>query len=144
MGKTCSIQCKTKQGGAALLEAMVGILIFSLAVLGVVAMFAASIKYAFDARARTEAALLVDEYIGRMRVANPATRNVDFASGGTEYSNWFNNRVNIAGRGLPQPAVDNLAIVTTTANTTVSLTLSWDTPGSNLPRATHRTVAVLN
>jgi len=78
---------RSSQQGVMLLEALIGILIFSLGVLALVAMQAVSISNVSNARYRTEAAFLANEIISQMwmdRGTNLA--NVDtyaFAGGGT-------------------------------------------------------------
>lgn len=68
---------KKSESGIALLESLIAILIFSLGILGVIAMHAVGIKTVSDARYRTEAGLLADEMMGRLwgNVANAATFN---------------------------------------------------------------------
>ena len=62
------------QRGVFLLEALVAILIFSLGVLGMVAMGAAAVSAQSDAHYRTEAANLTDE------IASTITLNVNYSS----------------------------------------------------------------
>jgi type IV pilus assembly protein PilV len=57
---------RSSQQGVMLLEALIGILIFSLGVLALVAMQAVSISNVSNARYRTEAAFLANEIIGQM------------------------------------------------------------------------------
>lgn len=57
---------KRDQSGVMLLEAMIAILIFSLGVLGVVAMQAMAVSASRDAKYRADAALLADELLGKM------------------------------------------------------------------------------
>jgi len=54
------------QRGGFLLEALVGILIFTLGVLGLMALQARAITYTGDAQHRGEAAYLANSYIGKM------------------------------------------------------------------------------
>jgi type IV pilus assembly protein PilV len=54
------------QAGAYLLEALVGILIFSLGILGIVGLQAASLRNTSDASLRAEAVFAANELIGRM------------------------------------------------------------------------------
>ena len=56
---------RSAQGGVMLLEAMIGILIFSLGVLALVAMQAVSISNVSNARYRSEAAFLANEIISQ-------------------------------------------------------------------------------
>jgi type IV pilus assembly protein PilV len=56
----------TTQGGVALLETLIAILVFSLGVLGVIGLQAAMIKHTGDARYRIEAAYLAQQRLGAM------------------------------------------------------------------------------
>ncbi|HQZ46763.1 MAG TPA: pilus assembly protein PilV [Usitatibacteraceae bacterium] len=59
---------RSDQEGVVLLEALIGILIFSLGILALVAMQAVSISNVSNARYRTEAAFLANEIIGQIWV----------------------------------------------------------------------------
>ena len=70
---------------------MIAVLVFSLGILGIVGLQAASIKASTDAKYRSEASLLANELIGRMWVSdrNQATLGASFASpGGDAYQAW--------------------------------------------------------
>jgi type IV pilus assembly protein PilV len=73
---------RSRQEGVVLLEALIGILIFSLGVLALVAMQAVSISNVSNARYRTEAAFLANEIISSAWVDR-----------GTNYSNVPNYAV---------------------------------------------------
>ena len=70
------------QRGATLLEAMVGILIFSLGILALVGMQALAIKQVNDAKYRADASFFANQIIGEMWV-NRGSLNTDFAYPGT-------------------------------------------------------------
>ena len=59
---------KRQQGGFLLIEALIAILIFSLGILGMVAMGGAAVGAQSDARFRNDAAALADEIANRMAV----------------------------------------------------------------------------
>ena len=83
--------CSRRQSGSVILESMIAILVFSLGILGIVGLQAASIKASTDAKYRSEASLLVNELIGRMWVSdrNQATLEANFASpDGDAYQAW--------------------------------------------------------
>ena len=61
---------RQRQSGAYLLEALVGILIFSLGVLGIVGLQAASLRSTTDASLRAEAVFAANQYIGQMWTAD--------------------------------------------------------------------------
>ena len=79
------------QSGSVILESMIAVLIFSLGILGVVGLQAASIKASTDAKYRSEASLLANELIGRMWVGDRSQTalQTDYASpGGSVYQAW--------------------------------------------------------
>lgn len=55
-----------KQSGVALLESLVAILIFSIGILAIMGLQAASIKNSADAKYRSDASLLTNQIIGQM------------------------------------------------------------------------------
>lgn len=57
---------RNRQSGAYLLEALVGMLIFSLGILGIVGLQAASLRTTSDAGLRAEAVFAANQYIGQM------------------------------------------------------------------------------
>ena len=80
-----------RQSGSVILESMIAVLVFSLGILGIVGLQAASIKASSDAKYRSEASLLVNELIGRMWVSDrsQATLQANFASPeGGAYQAW--------------------------------------------------------
>lgn len=60
-----------RQGGFLLIEALIAILIFSLGILGLVAMGGTAVGAQSDARFRTDAAALADEIANRMAIDAP-------------------------------------------------------------------------
>ena len=79
------------QSGSVILESMIAVLVFSLGILGIVGLQAASIKASTDAKYRSEASLLANELIGRMWVGDrsQATLQADYASPeGSAYQAW--------------------------------------------------------
>jgi type IV pilus assembly protein PilV len=82
----------TGQQGVVLLEALIGILIFSLGILALVAMQAVSVSTVSNARYRTEAAFLANEIISQIWVDR-----------GTSYGNVANYAIS-AGSASSPPA----------------------------------------
>ena len=128
-----------------LLEALISILIFSLGILAIVGLQAASIKSAGDAKYRSDASLLANQLIGEMWVADrtPATLQANFSSsGGAAYTSWLGDVVNVAqlpGASATPPTVT----FTTDANTNSSvatITLYWNAP--NEPPQAHKYMTV--
>ncbi|MGC3963855.1 MAG: hypothetical protein QM803_11180 [Rhodocyclaceae bacterium] len=121
---------KTTSQGFILLEAIIGILIFSLAILGIIGFQAASSKLTADARYQTEAAMLADELIARMNVSSPDTIDTDFAGSGAnnKFKDWLDNRVK-GDAGLPAGTASISIDKNVTTGTVVNLTLQWTAPG---------------
>jgi type IV pilus assembly protein PilV len=90
--------------GASLLEGMVAILIFSIGILGLMTLYAASIKNTTDAQYRSEASYLVNSVIGKMRLHDQGTVTTDFASpNGAQYTQWI---ADIAAANATLPGMD--------------------------------------
>ena len=75
------------QRGAFLLEALIGILIFSLGILGIVGLQAQAIRFTNDAEYRAEAVYLANSLISQMWADDRATlqANYDSVVGGPKY-----------------------------------------------------------
>lgn len=80
------------QSGVMLIEALLAILIFSIGVLGIIALQGSAIKASTDAKYRSEAALLANDLIGRMWAGDrtQATLQAAFSSdaNGPTYQQW--------------------------------------------------------
>ncbi|KAF7600229.1 MAG: type IV pilus modification protein PilV [Candidatus Dactylopiibacterium carminicum] len=101
----------TAQQGSALLEALVSILVFSLGVLGIVALLAKSTQFSVDAEDRTRAAMLANELASQMW----ENQSTSLDSG--VISTW-QARVQATGSGLPSASatcsVDSSGLATIT------------------------------
>jgi type IV pilus assembly protein PilV len=139
-----------RQSGSMLLEALIAILVFSLGILTVIGIQAASIKLAGDAQLRTKAALLANQLIGEMWASGDKITDLKtkFESpDGSEYKKWLNCHVApnvndtcpITGftldplAGLPGVGGDTLPTVAIDAASGVNegrvqITLRWQTP----------------
>ncbi len=153
------------QRGVFLLEALVAILIFSLGVLGMVAMGAAAVSAQSDAHYRTEAANLTDE------IASTITLNVDYSSadalaasllpfahqpngGGCQFTgdksgddavtDWI-AKVSAASSGLPGATGTSQQIVVATGAgfNRVTVTVCWQAPTDRAMRR-HSMVTYVN
>lgn len=89
------------QGGFTLLESLIAIIVFAIAVLGMIGAQASGAQVTSDARYRTEAAAAADELLARMQIAPPATVVADFTTGGARFQEWLEDRVQAEGIGLP-------------------------------------------
>lgn len=113
------MQTNCKEQGSALLEALIGILIFSMGILAIIGLQAASVKNTADAKDRTEASFYSNQILGKM---------------------WV-DQSNLASYIVTDQAISGLpnGKRTVTVNgTLVTITITWQPPGS---AATHRYVA---
>ncbi len=145
-----------QQRGVLLLEALVAMVIFSIGVLGLVALQIASTRNLTDSNFRSDALVLGQAYIAKLRVASTApccTSAAGFiASGyastslgvtGTPFNDWVNTPYVGVGAKLPggtgsptAPAVPTVAFLTSPSSgkTTVNLTMKWLAPGDHTAR----------
>jgi len=72
----------SQQQGSMLLEALIAILIFSMGILALVGLQAASIKSVADAKYRTDASFLANQLIGEMWVDKPNIASYAYAGSG--------------------------------------------------------------
>jgi type IV pilus assembly protein PilV len=132
---------KAGQRGATLLEALIGILIFSVGILALVGMQALAIRHMADARYRSEASFLANEIIGRMWVNKGNLASYAFAGSGTPPAAIDNWVTTIQGT-LPGVAAGvNLPIVDVTGSR-VTVTVRWQVPGAS-EQHQHITVAYI-
>ncbi|WP_427911748.1 type IV pilus modification PilV family protein [Ramlibacter sp. MMS24-I3-19] len=113
------------QRGIALIEALVGILLFCIAILGLVGLQASMTRAQTDAKFRADAAYLANEVVGaiwtdKSNIGNYATAPGAVCSN-TRCAAW----VNKVAATLPAAAA---TIVVTPATGTVGLTLTWAPP----------------
>jgi type IV pilus assembly protein PilV len=122
------------QAGIVLLEGLIAILIFSLGILTIIGIQAASVRGVGDAQLRTRAVLLADQLVGQMWVSGGSIGELKTAfesPDGAAYVEWLPQVV----AGLPGVAADSdTAPTVTVANTSdetagqVIVTLFWRTP----------------
>ena len=93
---------RKKQSGVMLLEALIGILIFSLGVLALVGLQAVSIKLSGDAKYRANAALVANKLFSEMRMSrlNIADLRTQYQTDGAAYNLWVTNDVQRVLAGL--------------------------------------------
>ncbi|MDD2742912.1 MAG: hypothetical protein PHV02_11600 [Rhodocyclaceae bacterium] len=116
------------QSGVVILEGLVAVFIFTIGILGLVGMLAASLKNVSEAQYRTDAAFHADSLLAQLRVADPGTRAIDFASpSGTSFVTW-KGRITSGENALPGSSKTALlpTVVFTGANSrTVTVTIQW-------------------
>lgn len=138
-----SINMKSNVGqrGATLLEALIGILIFSVGILALVGMQALAIKQMTDAKYRSDASFFANEIIGHMWVNRGSLGSYHFTGTGTPppaLTSWVTSIKN----GLPGVTdTQNLPKVEV-VGTTVTVTVRWLVPGGSDHR--HVTLAYIN
>ncbi len=133
---------RKQQSGVMLLEALIGILIFSIGILAVVGLQAASISATTDAKNRSDASLLANQLIGQMWVSDrtPATLKANFQSGdcdgctpGAAYNLWLaditnNNTLPGIASLPPIVTVTPVTVGSFTISSTVQITIRWRSP----------------
>ena len=133
----------TRQSGAMLLEALIGILLFSIGILAVVALQGTATKTVTQAKFRSDASFLADELIGQIWAnrTNAPTYAYPVASPPPAVTAWVNQvQARLPNAAIYQPTV----AVTPTAYAgpptytayQVSVTLSWQLPDeyNSVPR----------
>lgn len=164
------IATRVRQSGIALLEALIGILLFSLGILAMVAMQAASVNAVADAQYRIEAVNVTNELLAQMWTTADRTSALNLQTSllafehqtsgapnecnfsGTSAANpaviaWLNH-LNSGGVGggplLPGATAAMQQIeVDTGASNRVTITLCWQAPNDTTPRR-HTVVGYVN
>lgn len=115
-----------------LLEALIGILIFSIGILALIGMQATAMRTTMDAKYRSEASFLANEIIGRMWVdrANLASYATPAACPAAPSCAWI-DRVsallpNATGGNAPEIVVTTDPVLLTNE---ITVTLRWQPPG---------------
>jgi type IV pilus assembly protein PilV len=152
-----------KQQGSMLLEALISILIFSIGILAIIGLQASSIKMSSDAKYRTDASMLANQYLAQMwmDVASSTTAAgafdpiefVSYGTGGANFTAWYSNiaatlpnaSASVSTNTLLQ--CDNGSCVGTTGvlqttRTDVTLSISWQIPGESTH--TYSTAALIS
>lgn len=120
---------ETKQRGSVVLEALISILLFSIGILAIIGLQAASIKNVAAAKYRTDASLLVNQVIGQMWVADKANAALvaNFSSpAGASYVTWTGSVAQVLPGVSGVPA--NAPTIVIDANNNVTVTVFWQTP----------------
>lgn len=138
LNKQTSWHSKRHQGGSSLLEALIAILIFSMGIIALMGLQAASIKNSIDAKYRADAAYLANQIIAQMWVDRS---NID------SYSNlsyvppgWTTPWTTQVTNTLPGATAGIQSIAVTTPLTSVkqvTVTVRWKSPQET---ATHNFV----
>jgi|SRR6478672_7588326 len=135
------------QAGVMLIEALIGILIFSIGILALLGMQGAAMKNTTDAKYRSEASYLASQIIGQMWVdiANLPSYDTDNAVAYGARDTWVNKVANtlpgvtVAGARTPTIQVGPDAVLGL-ANQEVRVQVQWQQPGETETRQ----VTILN
>lgn len=143
----CPRSSLSRQRGFSLIEVLVSVLVFSIGVLALVSLQAASLRMSSDARYRADAAFLADQLFARMMIALPADAaqfvhqpgNVPCAEGGAAATHasalaWLTE----VSETLPGAPANIQHINVNAATGQVTLHLCWQA-GEDEPR--HFTVS---
>jgi type IV pilus assembly protein PilV len=133
--KATSPKDRNAQGGSILLEALIGILIFSLGILGLMGLQAASIRNTTEAKYRSDAAFFSDKVIAEMwaTTTDTTTRQALYGPGGASRTAWI-AEVQAPGSGLPsiastpQPSITFGAVPGAANDDLVTVTVTWQGP----------------
>ena len=137
------VKAGIRQRGATLLEALIGILIFSIGILALVGMQALAIKHMSDAKYRSDASFFANEIIGQMWVNRANLGTYAFAGAGTPpaaIDSWVTH-IQISLPGVTAAA--NTLPIINVAGTTVTVTVRWQLPGGGDVHR-HITMAYIN
>lgn len=127
----------TKQRGSVLLESLIAILIFSMGILAIVGLQAASIKNTASAKYRTDASMLANQIIGQMWTddkTNTSLKSNYESANGAKYLTWKTNVQQV----LPGVA-SNAPTIAIDASNVATVTIWWQSPGESAP---HNYVAI--
>jgi len=134
-------QIRRVQKGAFLLEALIGILIFSLGILGIVGLQAQAIRFTNDSEYRAEAVYLANSLISQMWSDDRSTlkANYDSVVGGAKYTAFKADvQTHMLGATFPaDPVVKvdtaDLPLAVTKTSSVVQVQISWQLPGESTP-----------
>ncbi len=129
--KTVPYLKKKLQQGSMLLEALFGILIFSLGILALVGLQTSSVKQSNAGRYRTDAAMLANQLVGQMWMGNHADIE-NYVTNGLYYIAWAQEVTNT----LPGAAT-NPPTVTVASDGTVTITVFWRGPSEPATEPVH-------
>lgn len=122
---------KRTQRGSFLLEALIGILVFSFGVLGLVGLQAQSIRHINDAQYRAEAVYLAQSLVAKMWADDPAKLAANYQPGGPRYVE-FREMVKSLPNGalaINDPDVVVTPHPTAVGSSIVTVTVKWILPG---------------
>lgn len=131
--------CRKPQSGFSLIEALVAIVIFSIGILALIALQVTSVRQSSNAKYRSDAALLVNQLIGQMWVADrtPTTLQANFNTGGALYTPWA-----AAVQAQLPGAAASAPTVVVAADGQVTVNVYWKAPNEQAADPQHRYTAI--
>ena len=145
-------QIRRAQQGAFLLEALIGILIFSLGILGIVGLQAQAIRFTNDSEYRAEAVYLANSLISQMwgDKRDSLKANYDSAGGGFGYTKFKDDvHSRMIGAIFPvepvvkvDPTDGSLPLAVTRTSSVVQVQIFWQMPG-DLAQHNYTTTGVI-
>lgn len=128
--KRMHIQSRKPQEGVMLIEALLGILIFSIGILALLGMQALAIKTTTDARYRSEAAFLINQITSQMWV-DTANLALYTTAGYAPRDTWATN----VAATLPGVTGALVPTITAAAGNQYTVTVQWQQPGESQTRS---------
>lgn len=122
-----------------LLEAMIGILIFSIGILAMIAMQGLAVGYVSDAKYRSDAALLANDLIGLIWIDRNNIANYAYPGGSAAALTTWVARVNAS---LPGTTATPPTVTIDAAAGTVTITVGWTAPNTSAAR-NYQTIALI-
>lgn len=124
---------KNSQGGAMLLEALIGLLIFSIGIIALIGLQGAAMKNSLEAKHRADASFLANQIIAAMWVdrANLAEYDTDSGAGNQTRDDWMDRvQATLPGVVLQGAGVANVPSITV-AGDQVTVQVFWRKPGDD-------------
>lgn len=113
------------QSGVMLIEALVGVLIFSIGILALIGLQAVAIREVTEAKFRSDASLIADQVAGQLAAGGVAS----LAAAAGTYSASVNNTHAFAKAVTdPQTGLPNGQLVLAATGNRMTITVRWDTP----------------
>lgn len=129
----------SQQQGVMLLEALIALCIFSVGILGLVALQARAISLEQDAQYRAQAAMLANQLLAEISSSNPTTACADYAPTAAKTTAWVTQvqatLPGVTSSNLPVVAVDcaptsGAGVVLQGNPIQVQVTISWKLPSA--------------
>lgn len=118
-----------RQQGVMLLEALIGILIFSVGILAMIALHALAIGYTADAKYRSDASFLASELIGQVWVDLPNLGNYAYPGGTSPAVDAWISKVSNTLPGSSGANAPTVAVDPVTGQ--VDITIRWQPPNGD-------------